>query len=113
MALVSSFAAFFVLAVLLGLASGGALTLCYTIGGLLVPAEQRTTAFGFFSGAALFGGAISPSVAGLLAHWHLRGIYYLDTALFVLLTAFLLLRPALRHDATPPKARAPGVASGT
>jgi DHA1 family multidrug resistance protein-like MFS transporter len=90
MAAVSSFGALLLLAVLLGLASGGSLTLCYTIGGLMVPERIRTTAFGFFSGAALFGGAISPSIAGLLAHWELRGIYYLDTALFVVLTLALL-----------------------
>jgi DHA1 family multidrug resistance protein-like MFS transporter len=90
MALISSFTVFLALALLLGLASGGALTLCYTIGGLMVPSAQRATAFGFFSGAALFGGAISPTVAGLLAHWDLRGIYYLDALLFVLLTAGLL-----------------------
>jgi DHA1 family multidrug resistance protein-like MFS transporter len=90
MALIARFRVFVVLALLLGLASGGALTLCYTIGGLMVPSEQRATAFGFFSGAALFGGAISPTVAGLLAHWELRAIYYVDAALFVLLTAGLL-----------------------
>jgi DHA1 family multidrug resistance protein-like MFS transporter len=99
MALIAGFPAFVVLAVMLGLASGGALTLCYTIGGLMVAAEHRATAFGFFSGAALFGGAISPTVAGLLVHWDLRGIYYLDAALFILLTAGLLA------------ARAAGVAS--
>ena len=90
MAAVSSFGALVALAALLGLASGGSLTLCYTIGGLMVPAEVRTTAFGFFSGAALFGGAISPSIAGLLARWDLRGIYYLDTVLYVVLALALL-----------------------
>jgi MFS transporter, DHA1 family, multidrug resistance protein len=84
-----SFVTFAVLATLLGLASGGALTLCYTIGGLMVPGAQRTTAFGFFSAAALFGGSVSPSVAGLIAHWDLRGIYYLDAAVFVGLAAAL------------------------
>ena len=63
MALVPSFELVLGLAVLLGLVSGGSLTLCYTIGGLMVPEAVRTTAFGFFSGAALFGGAVSPSVA--------------------------------------------------
>jgi MFS transporter, DHA1 family, multidrug resistance protein len=85
MALVRGFPAMMGLAVLLGLASGGCLTICYTIGGLMVPDEQRATAFGFFSGAALFGGAVSPLVAGALAQWGLRTIYYLDAALFVLL----------------------------
>ena len=65
MATVGSFEAVLALAILLGLASGGALTLCYTIGGLVVGRSRTaTTAFGFFSAAALFGGAFSPSVAG-------------------------------------------------
>lgn len=103
MAAAWSFEGLLVLAVLLGLASGGSLTLCYTIGGLMVPEGVRTTAFGFFSGAALFGGAVSPSVAGLLAHWDLRGIYYLDTVLFAALTLALL--PGARSRAAAPGAR--------
>jgi DHA1 family multidrug resistance protein-like MFS transporter len=93
MAFVSSYGAFMALAILLGLVSGGALTLCYTIGGLLVPGDRRATAFGFFSGAALFGGALSPTIAGLLAHWDVRGIFYLDAALYVVLVAGLMLAP--------------------
>lgn len=94
MAVVPSFGPFLFCAVLLGLASGGALTLCYTIGGLSVPPEVRTTAFGYFSAAALFGGAVSPSVAGLLVHWELRGIYYVNAALFLALAAMLAARRA-------------------
>jgi DHA1 family multidrug resistance protein-like MFS transporter len=90
MALVRTFPAMLLLALLLGLVSGGALTLAYTIGGLTVPEAHRATAFGFFSAAALFGGAISPSVAGLLVHWDLRGIYYVDTAIFAMLAVALL-----------------------
>ena len=84
---------------LLGLASGGALTLCYTMGGLMVPGEQRTQAFGFFSSAALFGGAISPTVAGLVAQWDLHGIYYLDGLIFLLLS--LVLWSSLAAGAVP------------
>ncbi len=90
MAQVPSYGWILVLAALLGLASGGSLTLCYTIGGLMVPPAIKTTAFGFFSGAALFGGAVSPSVAGLIARWHLRGIYFVDAALYVLLALALV-----------------------
>jgi MFS transporter, DHA1 family, multidrug resistance protein len=93
MAIVPSLGHMLVLAVLLGLASGGALTLCYTMGGLLVPSEHRTTAFGFFSGAALFGGAISPLVAGLLVRWQLKGIYYVDAAIFACLALALIATP--------------------
>jgi DHA1 family multidrug resistance protein-like MFS transporter len=104
MALVGSFDGMLGLGALLGLASGGALTLCYTIGGLLVPQDRKATAFGFFSGAALFGGAVSPTVAGLLAHWELKGIFYVDAALFVLLAAVLLPGAVT--------ARSPAVAEG-
>ena len=90
MTTVASFRGFLVLAVLLGLASGGALTLCYTIGGLMVPAEVKTTAFGLLAGAALFGGALSPSVAGLLAGFSLLGIYWLDAAIFLGLALVVL-----------------------
>jgi DHA1 family multidrug resistance protein-like MFS transporter len=99
MALIGSFPAFVALAVLLGLASGGALTLCYTMGGLMVPAERRTLAFGFFSGAALFGGAVAPTMAGLVAHWDLRGIYYLDAVVFFALSLALL--PGLTAGPVP------------
>jgi MFS transporter, DHA1 family, multidrug resistance protein len=105
MAFVGRFASFLGLAVLLGLASGGSLTLCYTIGGLMVPGERRTTAFGFFSGAALFGGAISPSIAGLLAHIHLKAIYPVDAALYLLLAAALL--PATAAEAAARRTAAP------
>jgi len=99
MAAAGSFTTFAVLATLLGLSSGGALTLCYTIGGLMVPGAHRTTAFGFFSAAALFGGSVSPSVAGLIAHWDLRGIYYVDAAVFVVLAVALAAFP--QRDAVP------------
>jgi MFS family permease len=90
MGLVARFPSFLALAVLLGLAAGGSLTLCYTIGGLMVPSERRTTAFGFFSGAALFGGAVSPSIAGLLTRVHFKAIYWADALLYVLLALALL-----------------------
>jgi DHA1 family multidrug resistance protein-like MFS transporter len=102
MAVVPSFEHILGLAVLLGLVSGGSLTLCYTIGGLMVPEAVRTTAFGFFSGAALFGGALSPTVAGLVAHVALRGIYWVDAALYLLLALALARGSALR-----PSPRAP------
>ncbi len=102
MALVPSYEAFLGLAVLGGLVSGGTLTLCYTIGGLMVPQDIRTTAFGFFSGAALFGGAISPSIAGLIAHVSLRGIYWVDAVLYLVLAAVLVRRQLVPEDEASP-----------
>lgn len=101
MALVPSFELVLALAVLLGLVAGGSLTLCYTIGGLMVPEGVRTTAFGFFSGAALFGGALAPTVAGLVAHLALRGIYFVDAALYLALGAALARRATLRGRVSP------------
>lgn len=95
MAVVPGYGIFLVLAVLLGLASGGSLTLCYTIGGLSVSSERRTTAFGLFAGAALIGGSASPPIAGLIAHLDLTGIYYVDAALYMALAAGLLLLPKM------------------
>lgn len=96
MALAPSYRVFLGLAVLGGLVSGGSLTLCYTIGGLMAPEGVRTTAFGFFSAAALLGGAVAPTVAGLVAHVSLRGIYWVDGALFLVLSTVLVARSALR-----------------
>jgi DHA1 family multidrug resistance protein-like MFS transporter len=101
MALVPSYSAFLALAVAGGLVGGGTLTLSYTIGGLMVPQDVRTTAFGFFSGAALFGGALSPSIAGLIAHASLRGIYWLDAAVYLVLAA-VLVHARRRGAASPP-----------
>jgi len=102
MALVPRYEPILGLAVLLGLVSGGSLTLCYTIGGLMVPEAVRTTAFGFFAGAALFGGAVSPSVAGLVAHVSLRGIYWVDAFLYLALAGALVRGSALRGAAALP-----------
>jgi DHA1 family multidrug resistance protein-like MFS transporter len=99
MAVVPSYGPILGLAVLLGFVSGGTLTLCYTIGGLMVPESVRTTAFGFFSGAALFGGALSPTVAGLVAHASLRGIYWVDAGLYVALAVAIVRGRSLL---TPP-----------
>jgi DHA1 family multidrug resistance protein-like MFS transporter len=96
MALVPRFEHVLGLAVLLGLVGGGSLTLCYTIGGLMVPSSVRTTAFGFFAGAALFGGALSPTVAGLVAHVALKGIYWVDAALYAILATALVRATLLR-----------------
>lgn len=106
MAFVPSFEPMLGLALLLGLVSGGSLTLCYTIGGLMVPDDVRTTAFGFFSGAALFGGALSPAVAGLVAQASLRGIYWVDALLYLALAVALARSGALlpRAGSRPPGA---------
>lgn len=99
MAVAPNVPAFLGLAVAVGLTSGGALTLCYTLGALAVPEDRRSAAFGLFAGAALFGGAISPSVAGALTHFDRAGVFYVDAVLFALLA--LVLVPLLPASAAP------------
>jgi DHA1 family multidrug resistance protein-like MFS transporter len=99
MAFAKSLFALAALAVLLGLASGGALTLCYTIGAMNVPEDSRASAFGLFAGAALLGQAVSPAVAGLLARIDVRAVYPLDAALSFALAGSLLV--ALRRPSLP------------
>ncbi len=47
-------------------------------------------------------GAVSPSVAGLVAHVRLRGIYWIDGLLYLVLAAALLRGRALRVTASRP-----------
>lgn len=99
MAAAPSFGVLLGLAVGFGLLAGGSLTLGYTFGGTIVPESRRSTAYGFLAGAALFGGAVSPSVAGIVSRWELLGIYPVDA---VLLVAVALLVAGLKP--VPPRA---------
>jgi MFS transporter, DHA1 family, multidrug resistance protein len=97
-----SFGILLVLAGALGLSFGGALTLGYTLGDGVAPSDRRGAAFGWFTGVALFGGAVSPLVAGTLVRWDLRGIYYVDMVLFAALAAGIALAaPRVRPVARP------------
>jgi MFS transporter, DHA1 family, multidrug resistance protein len=100
MAWAGRFSTLLLLAGLLGLVSGGSLTLCYTMGGLLAGPNDRAAAFGVFAMAALAGGSVSPSVAGFLVRWDLHGIYYLDAALLLGL-GLALMAGALPAGAAP------------
>jgi MFS family permease len=58
-----------------------------------VPDGRRGATFGYLTGAALFGGSISPLIAGWLARvWQLTGIYYVDAIVCVLLALALIVR---------------------
>lgn len=58
---------FAIMLVLLGLAVGGAATLVYTIAGELIPDGVRASSYATLSSIALLGGALGPSLAGLLS----------------------------------------------
>jgi MFS family permease len=101
---VRTFPILLILAAVLGLGFGGALTLGYTIGDSVVPEGRRGATFGYLTGAALFGGSVSPPIAGWLARvWQLTGIYYLDAAVCVAV-ALTLAAPWLASRPLAPKA---------
>jgi DHA1 family multidrug resistance protein-like MFS transporter len=95
MARATSYAALLVTAAGLGLTFAGVVTMAYAAGDRIVSPRQRGRLFGLLSGAALVGGAISPTIAGLMAHLHLVAIYGLDAALLAVVVgaAFFVESP--------------------
>jgi len=64
-----------VLRALAGLCLGAAITLTYSLGAAIVPAEHRGTAFGWLGLGLQVGTAISPLVSGALAAASIPGAY--------------------------------------
>jgi len=81
MALAQGWVSLLVLRVLVALCLGGALTLAYALGGMIVAAEARGAAFGWLAMGVQLGTAASPLLTGALAAASLRGAYFLDGAL--------------------------------
>jgi MFS transporter, DHA1 family, multidrug resistance protein len=104
MALAGGWVSLLVLRVLVALCLGGALTLAYSLGGLLGPAEARGAAFGWLAMGVQIGTAASPLITGAVAAVSLPGTFLLDAglswlgALVLLLGARDLLRRRERAD---------------
>jgi YNFM family putative membrane transporter len=75
MALVNGWPALLLLRALVGLALGGAITLAYTLGAHIVPADERAAAFGWLAFGVQLGTAASPLLTGLLAAVSLSGTF--------------------------------------
>jgi MFS transporter, DHA1 family, multidrug resistance protein len=67
MALARGWVTLLVLRLVVALCFGGALTLAYSLGGMIVPAERRGAAFGWLAMGVQIGTAASPLVSGALA----------------------------------------------
>lgn len=80
-----------VLRTVVALCLGGALTIAYTVGGLIVPAETRGAAFGWLALGVQLGTAASPLLNGWVAAWSLPGAYVLNGALAWLGAGLLML----------------------
>ena len=81
MAFARSWVTLLVLRALAGLCLGAAITLTYSLGAAIVPAEHRGTAFGWLGLGLQVGTAISPLVSGALAAVSIPGAYIFDGAL--------------------------------
>jgi DHA1 family multidrug resistance protein-like MFS transporter len=78
------------LRLLVALCLGGALTLAYSLGGTLVPAESRGAAFGWLALGVQIGTATSPLITGALAALSLSAAYLMDGGLAWVAAAVLL-----------------------
>src|SRR5262249_15172606 len=78
-----------ILRTLVALCLGGALTLAYTLGGMIVPGETRGAAFGWLAMGVQIGTAASPLLSGALAAVSLGNAYLLDAGLAAIATLVL------------------------
>jgi DHA1 family multidrug resistance protein-like MFS transporter len=90
MALAPGWQSLMLLRCLTGLCLGGALSLAYSLGGMLVSSERRGAAFGWLALSVQVGTAASPLVSGGLAALSLPGAFLLDGGLAWLGAAVLL-----------------------
>lgn len=90
MAVADGWIALLVLRLLVALCLGGALTLAYSLGGTLVPAESRGAAFGWLALGVQIGTAASPLLTGALAAVSLSAAYLMDGSLAWVAAAVLL-----------------------
>ena len=81
MALATSWPALLILRTVAALCLGGALTLAYSLGGLIVPAETRGAAFGWLALGVQIGTAASPLLTGALAAVSLPSAYLMDAVM--------------------------------
>jgi len=79
-----------VLRTVVALCLGGALTLAYTLGGLIVPASTRGAAFGWLALGVQIGTAVSPLLNGWVAAASLPRAYLINGALAWLGAGLLL-----------------------
>jgi DHA1 family multidrug resistance protein-like MFS transporter len=89
MAFADSWTSLLVLRTLVGLCLGGAITLAYSLGGLIVPSDNRGAAFGWLAMGVQVGSAISPLATGVLAAASLPGAFLFDGGLAWVAAALL------------------------
>lgn len=82
---------------LFGVAIGSAMTSAFTAAGSVIPRHAHGVSFGFLTGASLFGSAISPVVAGLIAAHSIRLVFLSGAAVLAVLV-LLVRRVMVERD---------------
>jgi DHA1 family multidrug resistance protein-like MFS transporter len=90
MALAEHWAGLLILRTLLALCLGGVLTLTYSLGSMIVPAESRGAAFGWLALGVQFGSAASPVVTGAAAAANLSAAFLMHAGLVAAAAALLV-----------------------
>jgi MFS family permease len=87
-----------------GLSAGTSLTTAFTAAGSVVPRHAHGVGFGFLTGAALIGSAISPVLSGLLAARSIRVVFLAGAtvlALLVLVVRRVMVERGLPVESAP------------
>ena len=104
--LVGSWTQVVVLRLILGLLAGGSMSLAYTMGARLAPAERSGLTLSVLASCAMLGGAASPMLAGLIGQASLRLVFLANAAAYLMAFALAAL-PSLRAARAPDRHRAP------
>ena len=107
LALTGSWLQVVALRVVLGLLAGGSMSLAYTMGARLAPAERSGLTLSVLASCAMLGGAVSPMLAGIIGQASLR-LVFLANAVAYLAAVGLAALPTLMPRGAP--AHEPGPA---
>ena len=89
-----------------GLCIGTSITSAYAAGNAVIPPEVHSTAFGFLTGAALIGIALSPVLSGLVAARSIRAVFAVGIVTLVILA--VVVRKVM-VERNPPVESAPAL----
>jgi len=92
-----------------GLCIGTSITTAYAAGNAVIPPEVHATAFGFLTGAALIGIALSPVLSGLVAARSIRAVFVV--AIVALIILAIVVRKVM-VERNPPVESAPPMEEG-
>jgi MFS transporter, DHA1 family, multidrug resistance protein len=94
---------------IVGLCIGTSITTAYAAGNAVIPPEVHATAFGFLTGAALIGIALSPVLSGLVAARSIRAVFIVGIVALVVLA--IVVRKVM-VERNPPVESAPQMEEG-